>query len=60
MMTALRKFVEKDGLTQPQAAKGLKVSQPRESDLTLGKLDRFSLDALVSLLSEPGWMLSSA
>jgi len=34
MMTALRKFIEKEGLTQADAAKRLKVSQPRISDLT--------------------------
>jgi predicted XRE-type DNA-binding protein len=45
MMTALRKFIEKEGLTQAAAAKRLKVSQPTISDLTRGKLSRFSLDA---------------
>ena len=34
MMTALRKFIEKEGLTQAQAAKRLRVSQPRISALT--------------------------
>ena len=37
MMTALRKFIEKEGLTQADAAKKLKVSQPRVSDLTRGE-----------------------
>jgi len=43
MMTAPRKFIEKEGLTQADAAKRLKVSQPRVSDLTRGKISRFSL-----------------
>ena len=54
MMTALRKFIEKEGLTQADAAKRLKVSQPRVSDLTRGRISRFSLDALVNLLSHAG------
>jgi predicted XRE-type DNA-binding protein len=54
MMTALRQFIEKGGLTQADAAKRLKVSQPRISDLTRGKISRFSLDTLVNMLSDAG------
>ncbi|MGJ5817343.1 helix-turn-helix domain-containing protein [Paludibaculum fermentans] len=54
MMTALRKFIEKEGLTQADAAKRLKVSQPRTSDLTRGKISRFSLDTLVNMLGDAG------
>lgn len=54
MMTALRKFIEKEGLTQADTAKRLKVSQPRVSDLTRGKISRFSLDTLVNMLSDAG------
>ena len=54
MLTALRKFIEKEGLTQAEAAKRLKVSQPRVSDLTRGKISRFSLDTLVNMLSDAG------
>ena len=54
MMTALRKFIEKEGLTQADAAKRLKVSQPRVSDLTRGKISKFSLDMLVNMLSDAG------
>ena len=54
MMTALRKFIEKEGLTQAGAAKRLKVSQPRISDLTRGKISRFSLDTLVNMLTDAG------
>jgi predicted XRE-type DNA-binding protein len=54
MMTALRQFIEKGGLTQADAAKRLKVSQPRISDLTRGKISRFSLDTLVIMLSDAG------
>ena len=54
MMTALRKFIEKEGLTQADTAKRLKVSQPRVSDLTRGKISRFSLDTLVNMLTDAG------
>jgi predicted XRE-type DNA-binding protein len=54
MMTALRKFIEAEGLTQAEAAKRLKVSQPRISDLTRGKISRFSLDTLVNMLGDAG------
>ena len=54
LMTALRKFIEKENLTQADAAKRLKVSQPRISDLTRGKISRFSLDTLVNMLTDAG------
>jgi predicted XRE-type DNA-binding protein len=54
MMTALRKFIEREGLTQATAAKRLKVTQPRISDPTRGKISRFSLDTLVNMLVDAG------
>jgi predicted XRE-type DNA-binding protein len=54
MMTALREFIDKEGLTQGEAAKRLKVSQPRISDLKRGKISRFSLDTLVNMLTDAG------
>ena len=54
MMTVLRKFIEKEGLTQAGAAARLKVTQPRISDLTRGKISRFSLDSLVNMLTDAG------
>jgi predicted XRE-type DNA-binding protein len=54
VMTALRKFIVKERLTQADAAKRLKVSQPRISDLTRGKINRFSLDTLVNMLTDAG------
>jgi len=54
LITALRKFIEKQGWTQADAAKRLKVSQPRISDLTCGKISRFSLDTLVNMLTDAG------
>lgn len=54
LMTALRKLIEREGWTQADAAKRLKVAQPRVSDLTRGKISRFSLDSLVNMLTDAG------
>jgi len=54
LITALRKFVEKQQLSQAETARRLKVSQPRVSDLMRGKISRFSLDALVTMSSDAG------
>ena len=54
MMIALRRFIEEEGLTQADAAKRFNVTQPRISDLTRGKISRFSLDTLVNMLTDAG------
>lgn len=54
LMTAILRLIEQQGLTQAAAAKRLGVSQPRVSDLTRGKIERFSLDALVTMLARAG------
>ena len=53
-MLALKKFIDQEGLTQADASKRLKVTQPRISDLNRGKLSRFSLDKLVSMVTHAG------
>lgn len=52
MMTALWKFIDKEKLTQAEADRRLNVSQPRISDLTRGKISRYSLDMLVNMLDD--------
>ena len=42
------------GLTQAEAARKFGVTQPRMNDLLRGKIDRFSLDALVNMLGKAG------
>jgi predicted XRE-type DNA-binding protein len=53
-MARLRKLIEDEGLTQARAARLLGVSQPRVSDLIRGRIDLFSIDALVNLLAKAG------
>ena len=42
------------GAPQREAAKQFGVSQPRLNDLMRGKIDKFSLDALVNMLAHAG------
>ncbi len=49
---ALRKWMEREGLTQAQAAKRLGIAQPRVSDIVRGKVELLSLDYLVGLCTK--------
>ena len=54
LMLAVRKVVDGWTLTQTQAAVRLDISQPRLNDLLRGRIDKFSLDALVDLAARAG------
>jgi len=54
LMIRLTRILKGRGLTQAAATKLLDVTQPRVSDLMCGRIDRFSLDNLVELLSRAG------
>ncbi|HTS87725.1 MAG TPA: XRE family transcriptional regulator [Gemmatimonadales bacterium] len=54
LMLAIEKLIGRRKLSQAQAAKVLGVTQPRVSDLVRGRLHRFSIDALVEMLSRAG------
>ncbi len=54
LMTAVMDVIGRRRLTQIQAAKVFGVTQPRISDLVRGKIDRFTLDALVNMLAHAG------
>lgn len=47
LMIAIRDAVDGWTLTQAEAAKRLGVTQPRMNDLLRGRIDKFSLDALM-------------
>ena len=53
-MAELVAYLQRSGMTQAQAARQLGVTQPRVSDLTRGKIDLFSIDALVNMISAAG------
>jgi predicted XRE-type DNA-binding protein len=49
LMLALCKTIREWELSQTEAAKRLNITQPRLNDVLSGKIDKFSLDALVNL-----------
>jgi len=55
---ALRQWVDREGLTQAQAAKRLGVVQPRISEIVRNKVDKLSLDYLVGLCVKAGLSVS--
>jgi len=54
LMGDLRLHIEKQKLTQAQAAKRLGIAQSRVSDLVRGKWDKFSLEMLITLEARLG------
>ncbi|MGH8273795.1 MAG: helix-turn-helix domain-containing protein [Gammaproteobacteria bacterium] len=54
LMMALKEHIVNEGLSQTQAAKVFGVTQPRVSDLMRGKIEVFSIDALVNMLALAG------
>ena len=54
LMIEVDRFVEESGLTKREAAKKLGINQPRLNDLLKGKIQKFSIDALVKMLSRIG------
>lgn len=54
LMIAVQRYVETSGETQARAGKRLGLTQPRLSDLLRGRIEKFSLDALVNMLARVG------
>ena len=54
LMMALREHVQQRSGTQAQKSKSLGITQPRLNDLLKDRIDKFSLDALVSLAKKAG------
>ena len=54
LMMRIEDFYRKSKMTQGAAARALGVGQPRLNDLLRGKIDKFSLDALVNMLGHAG------
>ena len=54
LMLEVDQFVKRSGLTQLEASKKLGITQPRLNDLLRGKIQKFSIDALVKMLSRIG------
>jgi predicted XRE-type DNA-binding protein len=54
LMQELSAYIERSAMTQAEAARRFGVTQPRISDLTRGKIDLFSIDTLVNMLTAAG------
>ncbi|MCR5855595.1 helix-turn-helix domain-containing protein [Mesorhizobium sp. J428] len=57
LLLAIRERVRTWGLTQEEAAARLGLTRPRLNDLMRGKLEKFSLDALVNIAAAAGFKL---
>jgi predicted XRE-type DNA-binding protein len=53
-MVQITRIVQRRRLTQAAAAKVFGVSQPRISNLIRGRIELFSIDALVEMLARAG------
>lgn len=54
LMQYIAQFVVDSGWSQSQAAMCCGITQPRMNDLLSGKIDKFSLDALVNISAQMG------
>ncbi|MEO8667146.1 MAG: XRE family transcriptional regulator [Bauldia sp.] len=54
VMAAIRGVIDDWDVTQAEAAKKLGITQPRLNDLVRGRIDKFSLDALMNLATDAG------
>ena len=54
LMLDLRRYIQKQGWTQAEAATFFAETQPRISNLLKGEISRFSIDKLINLLARAG------
>ncbi len=54
LMVELSEHLRRTGLTQKEAATTIGVTQPRISDLMRGRINVFSIDMLIAMLSRAG------
>ena len=58
LMIRIEKYVKASGMTQSQTAQELGITQPRLNQLLKGKIQLFSLDALVNMLAQGGMQVT--
>ena len=54
LMIEVMKYIQREKITQQEAAKRFGVKQPRISDLKRGKIELFSVDTLIAMLARVG------
>jgi predicted XRE-type DNA-binding protein len=57
LFMVLVNLIRKQNWSQAEAARQLKVSQPRMSNLFKGQLDKFSIDTLLEMIMGIGYKL---
>ena len=57
LVVHIRKVIEKLGLTQAEAAKRASITQPRMNDLVKGRTEKFTLDAMVNVAAQLGYIV---
>lgn len=58
LMSDLREYIQSSGMTQPVAAKRLKIAPSRVSDLMRGRWEEFSLEMLITLAARVGYKVT--
>ncbi|MFN5940696.1 MAG: helix-turn-helix domain-containing protein [Polaromonas sp.] len=53
----IRKVIDKLGITQAEAAKRASITQPRMNDLVKGRTEKFTLDAMVNVAAQLGYIV---
>ena len=54
LLVAIEERVRSWDITQAEAARRLKITQPRLNDLLRGKITKFSVDTLINLAAQAG------
>ncbi len=54
MMIRLRSYIDRERITQEEAARHMGVPQSCINDLKCGEIDRFTIDLLIGMLSRVG------
>ena len=58
LLSDLREYIKSHKMTKRQAARKLRIAEPRVSDLIHGKWEKFSLESLITLESRVGRKVS--
>ena len=57
LVVHIRKVIDKLGITQAEAAQRASITQPRMNDLVKGRTEKFTLDAMVNVAAQLGYIV---
>lgn len=58
LMIEIERYIEEHGLTQAEAAKRMRTTQPRINDIVQGRIEKCTIDRLVNMLAAVGHHVS--